>query len=501
MTLDSEACYRALCARSVRFDGLFFVGIKTTGIYCRPVCPARTPQARSCLFFNTAAAAENAGFRPCLRCRPELAPAHARADGAPLEHALYVHLQAEALSGRSVADVAQTTGYSARQLRRLLVKSYGVTPVEIAQTQRLLSARKLLAETNLPVIDVALSAGFGSLRRFNALFRRRYGLTPSEARRPKTSPRFAASEIPADGAADDRLTLRLAYREPFAWSALLAHVRRRATPQVEYVTPAAGADEGSYIRTVEIGGLAGWVSVRRPAADCGYLQVQVPAHLAPVLFTILNRLRALMDLDADPHMVAAHLGADPRLAPLIQAHPGLRTPGAWDAFELAVRAMLGQQVSVAAATTMAGRLAARFGRPLQTPFARVSQLAPTSAALAEADPAEIAAIGLPKTRAAAIRGLAQAALNGALIFPPGTPPSQAVAALRKLPGIGEWTAQYIAMRGLRFPDAFPSGDLGLRKAVATKPGTPVPEAELLQMAEKWRPWRSYAAQYLWHSLS
>jgi AraC family transcriptional regulator of adaptative response / DNA-3-methyladenine glycosylase II len=492
--LDFDACYRALCARNSRFDGLFFVAVKTTGIYCRPVCPARTPRARSCLFVDTAAAAERAGFRPCLRCRPELAPAHAAAASTPLEHALYAHIQAQALTGHPVAAVAQTAGYSSRQLRRLLVKSYGVTPIEIAQTQRLLFAKKLLAETALPVIDVALSAGFGSLRRFNALFRQRYGLTPSAARPGRC---LNGTSAPA---ADDRLTLRLAYREPLAWDVLLTYLRRRATPRVEHVTPADGPDGGTYVRTLEIGGVTGWVSVCR-AAQSGYLQVQVPAHLASVLFTVLHRLRALLDLDADPQLVAAHLGGDARFASLVAAQPGLRVPGAWDVFELAVRAVLGQQVSVAGATTLAGRLAARFGRPLETPFAGVSSLAPAAARLAAAEPAEIAAIGLPQPRARAIRGLAEAALRGALIFPPGTPPGQAVATLRQLPGIGEWTAQYIAMRGLRFPDAFPAGDLGLRKAASRELGTLLSETKVLELAEAWRPWRAYAAQYLWHSLS
>jgi AraC family transcriptional regulator of adaptative response / DNA-3-methyladenine glycosylase II len=497
VTPDFDACYRALCARNARFDGLFFVGVKTTGIYCRPVCPARTPRARSCRFLATAAAAEQAGFRPCLRCRPELAPAQAAVAGAPLEHALYAHVQSEALAGRSLAEVARTAGYSGRQLRRLLLTHYGVTPVEIAQTQRLLFARKLLAETRLPVIDVALSAGFGSLRRFNALFRTRYGLTPSAARRP-SSP--ATQSIIATAATEDRLSLRLAYREPLDWPVLLAYLGRRATPGVEQVTPPDSPPTGSYTRTVEIGGLTGWVTVQRGAGD-GYLDVQVPAHLASVLWHILNRLRGLLDLDADPHLTGGHLGADPKLGPLVAAHPGLRVPGAWDVFELAVRAVLGQQVTVAAATTMAGRLAARFGRPLQTPFARATLLAPTAARLAAAGAPEIARIGLPQARARAIHGLAEAAARGSLKFPPGTPPGDAVAALRQLPGIGEWTAQYIAMRGLRFPDAFPAGDLALRKAAATVPGTLLPEAKLLEIAEAWRPWRAYAAQYLWHSLA
>jgi AraC family transcriptional regulator of adaptative response / DNA-3-methyladenine glycosylase II len=493
---DFDACYRALCARQARFDGLFFVGVKTTGIYCRPVCPARTPRAGSCRFLATAAAAEQAGFRPCLRCRPELAPARAAVAGAPLEHALYAHVQSEALAGHSLAEVARTAGYSSRQLRRLLVAHYGVTPVEIAQTQRLLFARKLLAETPLPVIDVALSSGFGSLRRFNALFRTRYGLTPSAARRPSLPTQDSIATV----AAEDRLTLRLAYREPLDWRVLLAYLGRRATPGVEHVTPPDAQHAGRYARTVEIGGLTGWVTVQRGAGN-GCLEVQVPAHLASVLWHILHRLRGLLDLDADPHLTNAHLGADPKLAALVAAHPGLRVPGAWDVFELAVRAVLGQQVTVAAATTMAGRLATRFGRPQQTPFARAKLLAPTAACLAAAGASEIARIGLPQARARAIHGLAEAAGQGALVFPPGTPPGDAVAALRRLPGIGEWTAQYIAMRGLRCPDAFPAGDLALRKAAATVPGTLLAESKLLEIAEAWRPWRAYAAQYLWHSLS
>ncbi len=408
---------------------------------------------------------------------------------------MYAHVQAEALTGHSLNEVARTAGYSSRQLRRLLVRSYGVTPVEIAQTQRLLFAKKLLTETTLPIIGVALNAGFGSLRRFNALYRSRYGLTPSDSRRARRPGRAAVAIR-----ADDRLTLRLAYREPFAWGALLAYARRRATPGVEHVILPDATNPGMYLRTVELGGLSGWLTVR-PAPMAGHLEVQVPAQLAGVLFTILQRLRALFDLDADPQLVAAHLGTDGRFASLLEAQPGLRVPGTWDTFELAVRAVLGQQVTVAAATTLAGRLAARFGRALETPFVELHLLAPTAERLAAAEPAEIAAIGLPQPRARAIHGLAEAALRGALTFAPGTPPAAAITALRRLPGIGEWTAQYIAMRALRFPDAFPAVDLALRKAASRGLATLLPEAKLLELSAAWQPWRAYAAQYLWHSLS
>ena len=485
--------YQALAARDARFDGLFFVGVKTTGVYCRPVCGARTPRRDSCVFLDTAAAAERAGFRPCLRCRPELAPA-IQPGGAPsLEHALLAAVRARVAHGGSATDLAGATGFSSRQLRRLLGRAFGVTPVEVVQTERLLFAKKLLQETRLPMIDVAFGAGFRSLRRFNAIFRTRYGLAPTALRRAGViSPGTEGEWKPPA----DALTLRLAYRPPLAWREFLDYLVRRAVPGVEW----ADAAKGVYGRTVSLGGEVGWVLVRQPARG-DFLLVHASPELADVLWPVLSRLRGLFDLDANPVGIDAALGADPFLASSVRAHPGLRVPGGWDPFELAVRAVLGQQISVAGATTIAGRLAKRFGVPVETPFAPLNRLAPTPQTLADADPEEIAAVGLPRARAGTLQELAAAALRGELDFRPGADVAGATAALRRIRGIGEWTAQYVAMRALRFPDAFPSADLGLRKAL-TPPGQAayISEKELLSRAEVWRPWRAYAAVRLWHRL-
>ncbi|MES2568889.1 MAG: AlkA N-terminal domain-containing protein [Verrucomicrobiota bacterium] len=476
-------CYQALLARDPRFDGQFFVAVKTTGIYCRPVCPARPPLRKSCLFMETAAAAEHAGFRPCLRCRPELAP------GAPavsMEEALFAAIRARAIEGDSVDEVAGHAGYSARQLRRLMVKAFGVTPVEIMQTERLLFAKKLLQETALGASEVALSAGFGSVRRFNALFRARYGQAPTTLRRPRRP-----------GAAEraDVLHLRLSYRPPLAWPELLEYLARRAVPGVEAVS----LEQRSYARTVACGNRTGWVTVHRSSAG-EWLDVTLPASLAGGSWSILTHLRALLDLDASPAVVDAQLGEHPLLGTSVRRHPGLRVPGAWTIFELAVRAVLGQQVSVAGASTMAARLAAKFGQPVTTPFPDLSRLAPSPKAMAVANLDDIAAIGLPRARALALQELAAAVERGELNFGPTTPLEETVRTLRRVRGVGEWTAQYIAMRALRFPDAFPAADLGLRKALVAS-GEPLPsEKELLGRAAEWRPWRAYAALHLWQSL-
>ena len=484
MELDFN-CYQALRARDARFDGRFFVGVKTTGIYCRPVCPARTPRASSCVFVSTAAAAERAGFRPCLRCRPELAPANAQPTA--LEPALFAAIRARVAHGDSVDELAARTGFSARQLRRLTLRAFGVTPVEIIQTERLLFAKKLLQETALPMMEVALSAGFGSLRRFNAVFLARYRMPPTALRRQAPARRHPPQ---ADG-----LTLRLAYRPPLAWRELLVYLAKRAVPGVEAVS----GETGSYARTVHLGETTGWVSVRQPPGET-FLEVQAPAALADVIWSVLGRLRALLDLDANPLCIDEVLRADPLLAPSVRRHPGLRVPGAWDPFELAVRAVLGQQISVAGASTLAARLAVRFGTPVVTPHTALHRLAPTAETLAAADPADIAALGMPRAKAQTLRDLAAAAVRGQLVFRPAEGVGEVVVSLRRIRGIGEWTTQYIAMRALRFPDAFPAGDLGLRKALAPPGGQPVPESELLARSQPWRPWRAYAALHLWQTL-
>ncbi len=518
--LDPDRCYQAILARDPRFDGHFFTAVVTTGIYCRPVCSARTPRRSSCGFYRTAVAAEHAGFRPCLRCRPELAPG--RADyNTSLAESVFAHLQAGALDEGTVETLATDIGLSSRQVRRIVLDHFGVTPIEVAQTHRLLFAKRLLHETGLSMTQLAFASGFRSLRRFNAAFRDRYGLAPSTLRRQAGAAR--ATTIGRTAAPDaaplaEDIVLRLSYRPPLDWVVLAEYLRFRATTGVEKVETVGGSPV--YRRTVALpsctGLVDGWVSVscpplaasasptapaaRRPPANV--LIVTMSSALLPVLMHATQRLRVLLDLDADPLRIAAHLAADPFLAG-IGGLAGLRLPGAWDPFELALRAVLGQQVSVAGASTLSGRLARRFGAPITTPFAGLDRGAVAAEALASVELAEIAAVGMPKSRANTVRELARFAAGGGLRMPPGTSCEEAVRRLDAIPGIGPWTANYIAMRALRHPDAFPAADLGLRKALGVLEGTSsVPtEAALAQRAEAWRPWRAYAAIALWHSLA
>jgi AraC family transcriptional regulator of adaptative response / DNA-3-methyladenine glycosylase II len=474
--LDPDSCYRALAAKDTRFDGVFFTGVKTTGIYCRPVCTVKTPRATSCTFFTTAAAAEAAGFRPCLRCRPELAPYALQQN---LAHAVWQRIAAGALNDGDVEGLADEVGLSSRQLRRVLLQHFGVTPVELAQTQRLLFAKKLLQETQMLMADIAYAAGFGSVRRFNALFTERYGIAPGAIRRAATK---------TDTGARDALTLRLAYRPPFHWQRILGYLSGRAIPGVE------AAQSDAYLRSVRIGDAAGWIRVTQLAAK-HQLELEVAPALATVLMPLLARVRAQFDLDANPAVIEAHLRQDTLLAARIEAMPGLRVPGAFDAFELAVRAVLGQQISVAGATTLSGRLVARFGAPVDTPFPVITDHFPHAEIMAALDAAQIAQIGIPATRAQTIKGLAQFAADGGLRMRPGMKLEEAISQLKTVRGIGDWTAQYIALRALRFPDAFPAGDLGLQKAVSESGR--VSEKQLTERAACWSPWRGYAALLLW----
>jgi AraC family transcriptional regulator of adaptative response / DNA-3-methyladenine glycosylase II len=485
---DREICYRALLARDTRFDGVFFTGVKSTGIYCRPVCTVRTPRESSCTFFPNAAAAEAAGFRPCLRCRPELAPYALQQN---LAYAVWQRIAAGALNDGDVERLAAQVGLSSRQLRRVLLQHFGVTPVELAQTQRLLFAKKLLQETGLPMAELAYAAGFGSLRRFNALFSQRYGMAPTAVRRT----------VQKDIKGGDALVLRLAYRPPFDWHEMLRYLAARAIPGVEAVF----ADEQAYARSVRIGAATGWVRIRHLLSK-QQLELEVAPLLAPHLMSLLSRVRTQFDLDANPAVIEAHLKQDPLLAAGIQVAPGLRVPGAFDVFELATRAILGQQVSVAGATTLSGRMARHFGTVANTPFLAVAHHFPQAETLMAASIAEIAQIGMPATRAETIRNLAQFAVSGGLDLKPGISLSQAIEQLKSVRGVGEWTAQYIALRALRFPDAFPAGDLGLQKAAARAdtqaalPSVRWTEKQLLARAANWSPWRGYAALVLWNSL-
>ena len=479
MELDHETCYRALLARDARFDGLFFVGVKTTGIYCRPVCTARTPGSARCRFFAHAAQAERAGFRPCLRCRPELAPGRAPIDAvANVARLAAARIEAGALNdGGSLECLARELGLSSRQLRRAVRREFGVTAVELAQTRRLLLAKQLLAETSLPVTQVAYAAGFESVRRFNALFRTHYRLAPSALRRAADTASHRHS-----------LRLTLAYRPPCAWPAMTRFLAARATPGVEQVV------DGAYSRTVSIGAKRGWLRVE-PLAGRHALAVVIDAQLTGVLPELLARLRRLFDLDcaARRHCRAASHG--PAGRSVRRSCAGLRVPGAFDPFELAVRAILGQVVSVKSATTLAGRLTAAFGEAIETPHPALTRLAPTPERLAAARALNYRALGIPAARAETIRAVARAVAGGQLALRPGAPPEATIEQLLAIDGIGRWTAGYIAMRALAWPDALAEGDLGLLKACGLRNAR-----ALERLAEAWRPWRAYAAMHLWERL-
>jgi AraC family transcriptional regulator of adaptative response / DNA-3-methyladenine glycosylase II len=478
MSLDRATCYRAMQTRDARFDGRFFVAVRTTGIYCRPICPARTPKLANVEFHASAASAQEAGFRPCLRCRPECSPALGPMGTSRAVSRALALVGDGALDEGDVGALAARVGLGERQLRRLFVGHLGASPIAVAQTRRVLLAKQLLHETRLPMADVAFAAGFGSLRRFNDTFARLYGRPPSALRR----------ELAEDAPAETAITLTLPYAAPYDWRAMLAFLAARAIPGVEVVT------DRRYARAIELDGAIGTVAVtKHPTRDALAATIAFPDLRA--LPAILARLRRLFDLACDARRIAAQLAEDPLLAPLVAKRPGLRVPGAWDPFELAVRAILGQQITVSGARKLAGAIAAKHGTPLANAAAGgPSRVFPSAARLAGAD---LSQLGMPRTRIAALGALATAAARDASLFAIEGDLDAKVARLRTLPGIGEWTAHYIAMRALGEPDAFPAADVGLLRA-ATEPGRARPTpAALLARAEAWRPWRAYAAQQLW----
>jgi AraC family transcriptional regulator of adaptative response / DNA-3-methyladenine glycosylase II len=477
--------------RDPRFDGRFFTAVKTTGVFCRPICSARTPLRRNVEFFKSAAGAFSAGYRPCLRCRPELAPRAWVGNGAALylQHALAL-IDQGFLEDRSLADLAGRIGVTDRHLRRLFGEHLGASPIEVAQTRRLLFAKQLIDQTALPITQIALASGYGSVRRFNDAFRSSYARSPSELRERRRS-----------GSHDDAgaITLRLGCNPPYHWPALAAFVAGRAFPGIEAVTP------DSYRRVFRLAESCGSFAVT-PAAETApdTQQMLVSIRYAKVehLGVLVERIRRMFDLNASAALISAHLGRDPLLKSIVRKLPGLRIPGAWDPFELAIRAVLGQQVSVKGASTLAARLVDSYGERLEEgeidPAApELTRLFPQPAVLARAD---FTKIGLTKARAQTLRTLASAFRDDPELFADTADLDAFVERLTALPGIGAWTAQYIAMRALRHPDAFPASDLGLLRAVAAL-GKPMSVKELDQYAERWRPWRAYAAMYLWMSES
>ena len=480
MDMDRIACYRAISTRDARFDGRLFVGVKTTGIYCRPICPARTPKFENTSFYASAAAAQEAGFRPCLRCRPETSPdlAFWRGTTNTVSRALAL-IEAGGLDEADVERLANRLGIGARQLRRLFRQHVGASPIAVAQTRRILLAKQLIHETSLPMAEVALASGFNSVRRFNETFLQMFGRSPATLRRTRDQTRREAGA----------LSIRLAYRPPYDWDAMLSFLGARAIPGVEAVSG------NTYLRTIAISGHFGVISAA--PADKNRVNVWVRFPDMAALPQIIARVRRVFDLAADPDTIGAHLALDPVLAPLVKARPGLRVPGAWDGFELAVRAIFGQQITVPAATRLLGRLVEAHGAPLPAmakDHEGLSHLFPSPARLAKTD---LATLGMPNARAMAVTSLAQAVSSDPTIFSRSASLEQTIAKLRSLPGIGEWTAQYIAMRELREPDAFPAADIGLMRAMASGDGRRPSPAELLARGESWRPWRAYAALHLW----
>ena len=474
ISLSAEVCERALNARDARFDGIFFVGITTTRIYCRPVCPARVSHYDRRRFFNSAASAERAGFRPCLRCRPELAPGRALCDAVPRLARMAAHrIAAGALNGRGVGQLARELGVSDRHLRRVLEHELGVSPVELAQTHRLLFAKRLLADTSLPVTRIAYASGFQSLRRFNSVFRARYRLSPSALRR---GPRSAGERGSPPAPLGDLVRLTLAYRAPLAWDTLMALLGRDALPGMELV------ECGRYGRIVRLEGQSGVVFAAKSPAAKNHLDVDLSPSLLPVLMPLLARLRHLFDLDAEPTVVDAHLERG-GLGGHVARRPGLRIPGALDGFEAAFRRLLGTRA-------VPGVMEA-LGESFDTGIPQLGRIAPDAARLAEAGAARLAQLGVPRRSAEILEALARALAGGALWLEPGSDVTAAHRILLTIDGVGERLATRIVMAALHWPDAFDPWDRALQQAAGT-----AGSAELLALAERWRPWRAYAALHL-----
>lgn len=480
---DKDVCYRALQSRDARFDGLIYVGVKSTGIYCRPICPARTAKFSNCIFYGSAAAAQDAGFRPCLRCRPETAPELASWRGTSNTVSRAIALITEGtLDGdnASVEKLAARLGVGERQLRRLFLQHLGASPISVAQTRRVLFAKQLIHETRMPMAEVALAAGFRSVRRFNETFQNLFQRPPSALRR-KT----------AATAADDGVTLRLRYRPPYDWESILRFMQARAIPEMEVV------ENGRYFRTVEMDGFSGTIEVfHQPERQNICVKIRFPNVRS--LPAIVARVRRQFDIGADIETIAAQLSSDPQLALLIAQRPGLRAPGGWDGFELAVRAILGQQVSVAAARRLAGQVVALHGKPLPKTYAGhpgLSRLFPTAERLAKV---KSIGLGMPVVRLATLKATAEAAVADNNLFRQTGSIEEAINRLKAIHGIGEWTAQYIALRAIREMDAFPATDVDvLRGATVLDKSASFTPMRLLSRAESWRPWRAYAAQHLW----
>jgi len=479
LSLDARALDRARISRDPRFDGKFFIAVKTTGIYCRPICPSRTSKSWNVRYYATAAAAAEAGFRPCLRCRPEAAPGTPAWLGtsAVVRRALRL-IDEGVLDNASVDELANKLGVGSRHLRRLFVQHVGTSPISLAQTRRLQFAKRLLDESNLPITEIALAAGFGSLRRFNAAILQTYGRAPRELR--KNLPSDIASK------AGGEVILKLAFRPPYDWSQVRDFLAAHAISGVERV------DEDGYSRTLR-GDKGHSIICVRPLEGEHALELRIRSAVPAALFQISSAARRAFDANADPARITFAFRSDPLLGPLVAKRPGLRIPGAWDPFECAVCAVLGQNVSIAYGSALAARLVDRAGQRINEPVSDLTRLFPTPMALARAD---LSGLGFTKTRVTTLQELSWAVIHGKLDFSSTT--ENVRAALLKLPGIGESTAEYVVLRALGEPDAFPSADSVLRH-IAGRPSRPLSALELEARAEAWRPWRAYAAMHLWRA--
>jgi AraC family transcriptional regulator of adaptative response / DNA-3-methyladenine glycosylase II len=489
MELDHESCYRIFQARDARFDGRVFAGVHTTGIYCRPICPARTPKSVNVTFFASAAAARGAGFRPCLRCRPEVAPELAAWNGtaSTVTRALRL-IDAGSLETPDIDLLAERLGIGARQLRRLFARHVGASPGTVLQTRRIHLANQLIQDTRIPMTQIAFASGFRSVRRFNETVRDLFGRPPTSLRRSRAHASVSERAL--------GLTLRLGHARPYAWDQMLSFLAMRAIPGVEAVIG------DTYARSVSIDDAVGDQGIIIVAPGrAGELTLRLHGTRSAALSLVISRVRGMFDLATDSCVIDAHLNADPLLAPLVAARPGLRVPGAWAGFELAVRAILGQQITVRAARALAATLVGAVGQPLDSTlsglYPGVTHAFPTAASIAGAD---LTVLGMPRSRVDALRSLARIAHRSPDVLEPRGSLQESIQTLTSLDGIGDWTAQYIAMRALREPDAFPATDVALLRAIRSITGRHVSPAQLLERAERWRPWRAYGALHLWASL-
>ena len=473
MSLNWQTCSQARLSRDARFDGKFFIGVLSSGIYCRSICPARTANENNVRYYPTAAAAAEAGFRPCLRCRPECSPGTPAWHGTSNTVSRALRLINEgALENGGVDVLAERLGIGSRHLRRLFLQHLGATPRAIAHTRRLHFAKQLIDETSLPIGHLALVSGFGCVRRFNAAIFATYHRTPTQIRRIARQKTI----LP-----ENEYLFRLSFRPPYHWKAMLAFLKLHATPGVETV------DLESYRRSISLNGRHGYFEVSLDKSNKA-LNVRIQFEDPCSLYTIIERIRSMFDLNADWSTIAAKLRVDPALRKSVKTNPGMRVPGCWDGFELATRAILGQYVTVEAATALTGKIVSAFGHPFSAASA-LTHLFPLPEDLAEA---KLETLGLTHARAETIRSFARAVCKREIKFEGDVESDTLRARLCEIPGIRRWTAQYVVMRVLREPDAFPSGNPDLQRALGLSRSR-----ELEMRAEAWRPWRAYAAMYLW----